>query len=219
MKKYVKKILILVALVITLLILTLANTRLISRNPIEQAKLEYLTTVIDKTYDVNNLVAETPNIPLMSAGMIPIKWNGESWQITTKDDIDWYNYNIGKPAYIMLNDGVYQSELVQDMTNKKMAKSGIEVRDDELGTIYTWIPRYAYNDYDEIIYLKEETSVVGTWKMPELFIKNINQKEFSLSGVWIEYKYLNNSSAVNTKINNINMEENAYRLYIKYRSN
>ena len=88
-------------------------------------------------------------------------------------------------------------------------KNGAEVKDSELGSIYTWIPRYAYNENNEIVYLKEQSTVIGTWIMPELFILKSDSREFSLSGVWLEYNYLS-SSEVKNKINNMNTEENTY---------
>ena len=87
-----------------------------------------------------------PTVPVLSAGMIPVKYNGDNL-IICKNDNSWYNYEEGKPAYMMLNDGVYQSELTVDMTNKKLASEhiGQTVATDELGTIYMWITRYAKN--------------------------------------------------------------------------
>ena len=75
----------------------------------------------------NELISNEPNLPQLSAGMIPVKWDGANWIITTANDKDWYDYSNGKPAYIMLNDGKYQSELIGNMTNKELAENNVGV--------------------------------------------------------------------------------------------
>ena len=49
------------------------------------------------------------NTPKLADGMIPIKWNGENWVITTGTDPDWYNYKtVGRNGTeIGINDGSY----------------------------------------------------------------------------------------------------------------
>lgn len=117
-------ILVLILITILTLILTQNKTNQVPKAIDETAEAQYTTQIGSDTFDITNAVEESP-IPIISAGMIPVKWNGEYWQITTKDDKDWYDYSKGKPAYIMLNDGIYQSELLQDMTNKKLAEENI----------------------------------------------------------------------------------------------
>ena len=75
------------------------------------------------------------NSPKITQGMIPVKWNGANWQVCSQDDNGWYSYKDKKWANIMLSDGKYKSDTVQ-----------VEqiVKDDELGSMYVWIPRYAY---------------------------------------------------------------------------
>lgn len=213
MKSKIKKITILTILIILLiLILILNTTKRISKAPSEQAQAIYTTTIGDETVEITNAVAENTNIPTISAGMIPVKWDGAYWTLVTKDDINWYNYSSGQPAYIMLNDGIYQSELVQDMTGKKLAKDyiGAQIQVNELGTIYMWLPRYAYNEEGEILYIKQGYSVAGTWTMPEIFTYETEKVDFSLAGVWIEYSQIANGNEVTTKINNMTGEDNKY---------
>ena len=50
-------------------------------------------------------------------GMIPIKWNGSSWVETTVNDPDWYDYTAKKWANAKTSDG----------------------------SMWVWIPRYAYS--------------------------------------------------------------------------
>ena len=56
------------------------------------------------------------NSPQLGIGMKAIKWNGSSWEDTTADDNDWYDYE-----------------------NKLWANAKTED-----GSMWVWIPRYAY---------------------------------------------------------------------------
>ena len=76
------------------------------------------------------------NSPKLTTGMIPIKHNGTDWVVCSKDDPEWYNYDSTKKwANIMLSDGTYKEGKV---------KEGQIVKENELGSMYVWIPRYAY---------------------------------------------------------------------------
>ena len=57
------------------------------------------------------------NTPNIGEGMIPIKWNGSSWVKTAGNDPDWYDYTEKKWANAMTEDG----------------------------SMWVWIPRYAYS--------------------------------------------------------------------------
>ena len=80
------------------------------------------------------------NEPLLDENtMIPIKYNEETskWRATTKDDLDWYNYDTEnrKWANVMLSDGTY--------TVGNVPKDR-DLEENELGSMFVWIPRYAY---------------------------------------------------------------------------
>ena len=93
---------------------------------------------VAQTEDNASLTTE-PNIQKLSAGMIPVKWDGSNWIITDQTDNDWYNYEEGKPAYIMLNDGYYKSELERGITEDQLASNnvGVGVPDDPNSEIHT----------------------------------------------------------------------------------
>ena len=57
------------------------------------------------------------NTPNLGEGMIPIKWNGSTWIETTGNDPDWYDYTAKKWANAKTSDG----------------------------SMWVWIPRYAYS--------------------------------------------------------------------------
>ncbi len=76
------------------------------------------------------------NSPKVTSGMIPIKHNGTDWVVCSKEDPEWYSYDDTKKwANVMLSDGTYKEGKVQE---------GQVVRENELGSMYVWIPRYAY---------------------------------------------------------------------------
>lgn len=213
MQKRTKKIIILTILILIVIaiILLIVNTN--KQIPLvinEQAKATYTTEISDKTYDITNAVLNPSHIiPTLSAGMIPVKWNGTSWVITTADDKGWYDYTNGQPAYIMLNDGTYQSELIRDMTDKKLAEDNVKMvidSPDNLGTIYMWLPRIAYNDVGDILYIKQGYTVDGTYKIPAGF----SYKYSSIAGIWIEYNSIQDINELVTKMNDMSGEDNQY---------
>ena len=86
----------------------------------------------EEGYNANKNV----NSPKVTTGMIPIKHNGTDWVVCSKEDPEWYSYDDTKKwANIMLSDGKYKEGKVQE---------GQVVKENELGSMYVWIPRYAY---------------------------------------------------------------------------
>ena len=108
-------------------------------NKVSSTNTKEITTWTPTTYkwDSENQVNE----PELTEGMIPIKWNGTNWVTTTAEDEEWYNYkeNTGeddsKWANVMLSDGTYKYDTVA---------SGTVVQEEELGSMFVWLPRYAY---------------------------------------------------------------------------
>ncbi len=80
-----------------------------------------------------------PNKPKLDSGMIPIKYEKNNWVICSETDPSWYNYTKKEWANVMLSDGTYK--------DKNLV--GQVVQDSELGSMFVWIPRYAYsiNEY------------------------------------------------------------------------
>ena len=78
-----------------------------------------------KTVDV-----VTCNSPELTAGMVPVIYENGSWKKVADNEIGkWYDYAEGKWANIMLSDGL---EIASDGTITTM------------GSMFVWIPRYAY---------------------------------------------------------------------------
>ena len=78
------------------------------------------------------------NIPKVTDGMIPVKYNQDTgkWVICSSYDSEWYSYTQTekKWANVMLSDGKYDTN----------AEIGTEVAENELGSMFVWIPRFAY---------------------------------------------------------------------------
>ena len=78
------------------------------------------------------------------SGLIPIKYNGTNWVVCSETDKEWYNYADQnespkqelKWANAMLSDGKYKAGEV---------KEGQVVEENELGSMFVWIPRFAYS--------------------------------------------------------------------------
>ena len=109
---------------------------------------DFYCTLERNATEINTNIPQIANPPLLTPGMIPIKWNGTAWIITTQDDMDWFNYNNTdkKWANVMLSDGIYKDgETIETQTeNSKAPIPGQIVNEAELGSMFVWIPRYAY---------------------------------------------------------------------------
>ena len=110
----------------------------------EEQELKNLLNVINDMTNPEAGYNETKNVnaPKLAEGMIPIKWDetkneGQgNWVVCSEEDEDWYNYDDSKEwANIMLSDGKYKAKTVIE---------GQEVQESELGSMFVWIPRYAY---------------------------------------------------------------------------
>ncbi len=91
------------------------------------------------------------NPPELRDGMIPIKYDKEKskWVITNKDDEEWYDYSEEKMlwANVMLSDGKYKTSEKEDNSKEgHYSDDGTTVvEDNDLGSMFVWIPRYAYS--------------------------------------------------------------------------
>ena len=104
----------------------------------EEQDLENLLNRITSEVPSEEGYNESKNVnsPKVTRGMIPIKYNGTDWVVCSKNDPEWYSYdNTKKWANIMLSDGTYKYDTVQE---------GQVIKENELGSMYVWVPRYAY---------------------------------------------------------------------------
>ena len=104
----------------------------------EQAQLADLESLIENGGESVYDTTSGANKPALTKGMIPVKWDTSKakWVICTKNDPEWYNYKESKNqwANVMLCDGTY---------NESTAV-GTPVAEEDLGSMFVWIPRFAY---------------------------------------------------------------------------
>ena len=133
-----------------------------ARKNTEQAQQAELAGLDQLLGDLDKIVPSTDgynedkkvNSPKLSQGMIPIKWNGNNWVVCSEDDKSWYSYDTTMQwANVMLSDGKYKAGSVD--VDQVVAQS-------ELGSMYVWIPRYAYKIAGEknieVTFLKGSTN-------------------------------------------------------------
>ena len=108
----------------------------------EEAGLSSLETAIQEA--LGNVYNEEKGVnkPKLITGMIPVKFdtskNGGkgNWVICSEMDEEWYNYDETDKrwANVMLCDGTYDEN----------TPIGTEIQEKDLGSMFVWIPRYAY---------------------------------------------------------------------------
>ena len=118
----------------------------------EERNLQEITDTMNGVEGYNR--NKKANSPKVTTGMIPIKWKNNSWVVCSQDDKDWYNYDDKKEwANVMLSDGTYKADTVA---------VGQTVAERDLGSMYVWIPRYAYKIAGEknieVTFLKGNTN-------------------------------------------------------------
>lgn len=212
-----KKILFIAIIILILLASIIILTKTEKNNKINNIKQESLglntTNIGDTPFDITNQVTKTPNKPVLSAGMIPVKYKNGNWCITTEDDPEWYNYEFGNMANIMLNDGYYKSEMGAGIKENQLSSNAVRnetnvVPPDKLGTIFTWIPKFAYNENHEVLYLKAVSSIAGNYTTSEIFTykaSGVDKQDIALRGIWVEQ-----NSTLGNVSTNMNSEENSY---------
>lgn len=202
-----------VALLATLIVIIYATTNNSNRVATIEGNVVYIN---GDSIDISKVISTEPNPPAIGAGMIPIKWNENAsmWEITSKDSNDWYDYSNGKWANVMLSDGKYQSELQADMNGKELAKVGTQIKDEELGSIFTWIPRIAYLE-DRVEFLKGTSVLDYQWTTESCFNLEkygANFLDLAFEGFWISQKEFSNETELENKNTQMNSEENVQGL-------
>lgn len=147
----------------------------------KEQKIEMKTAKSREKLELPN----SPDLDMLEAqeeqNKYPIKYENEVWRVANINDADWYNYN----------DGIWATVLV---TEEQKVVGDIVTKDD--GTIYLWIPRFAYSTEDttniEFLYKNTDNQIIdndGITKIeatqlitPTIFLKK--------SGLWIEEENL-----------------------------
>ena len=99
-----------IVIAVIILLLLLLTIFLVNKNKLFKTKKtannEYNVAINEIQIDIRNVTTVDPNPPVIGAGMIPVKWNeiDSVWEITSEEDLEWYNYSEGKLANVMLSD-------------------------------------------------------------------------------------------------------------------
>ena len=202
MKETMEKGITLIALVITIIImlilagvtlsLSLGDGGLIQKTReavaqyegVQEQEAEDIKNMEDLLKEVNHETFNNKGVnkPVLTDGMIPIKYKNGKWVITNQYDEEWYEYkDVSKLAWanVMLSDGKYKwSERNNKEANGYYTDDGTTVvNDEDLGSMFVWIPRFAYsiNSY----HTKSNTDEGKTQNLFDVtFINGTGSKDF-----------------------------------------
>ena len=117
----------------------------------EQAQFKDITEYIEEQGKSLFDTIDQVNKPKLTTGMIPVKYDvtEKKWRICSTTDVEWYNYRTKKEwANVMLSDGKYYSAdanlTEEEKTSKKLAQKDTLVDEADLGSMFVWIPSFAY---------------------------------------------------------------------------
>ncbi len=107
--------------------------------------------VTDAEYDEKKGV----NKPILLAGMLPVKYDGANWVVTSVEDEEWYDYSLdasGGPlryANVMLmDDTTIRDSSGRRLSNEQIRGTNIEnlvgMQVETEGSMFIWIPRFTY---------------------------------------------------------------------------
>lgn len=154
------------------------------------------------------------NKPILLNGMLPVKYNGSSWIVVSKDDPEWYDYSIdasGGPVryanVMLLDDTTLIDENGQELSNEKIRGMNLDnlvgMRVEDEGSMFVWIPRFTYKGEGSgasIVYsnLTKDYTSNGYIKSPAFYYGEYTGAESSdkensgyiaggkeLTGIWV----------------------------------
>ena len=191
------------------------NGMLVKNNKIELEDMVQKVTIYAEDYSGNyNIITINCNNeymkPKLSNNMVPIRYKKGKWQVCKETDPLWYDYSSTskKWANVMISD--------------KKLEEGTVVKEEDLGDMYVWIPRFAYsinkfhteNKENEIafdiMFMKDanhginnktynkdyEYPAVGT-KTPMIVHPAFTVNNNELSGIWIAKFPVNENNKIN----------------------
>jgi len=127
------------------------------------AKTQYTFKNVKASHTISAtfVAVSTPpevNKPAISEEMIPVIWEGSTWEIVNPTDSRWYNYSTGKWANVMLRDGMNYIDndgSIKSVGTIALAELvGKKVDSSNPGSALIWIPRYSYKINGESIDIK-----------------------------------------------------------------
>ena len=84
------------------------------------------------------------NMPDLKEGMIPVKWNGSVWVKADKENKnkDWYDYSTSSKKWA--NVVTVKESGTKSREEYMNASVGEPIAEDDITTMFVWIPRYSY---------------------------------------------------------------------------
>ena len=93
----------------------------------------------------NNSIA---NIPNLKEGMIPVKWDAsnKTWEVADKNNTgnDWYDYSASSKKWANVVTVKENCSNGKTRTDYLSAGVGTLIPEDDITTMFVWIPRYSY---------------------------------------------------------------------------
>ena len=93
----------------------------------------------------NNSIANMPNL---KEGMIPVKWNNSKkiWEVADKKNTgnDWYDYSTSSKKWANVVTVKENCSNGKTRTDYLSAGVGTPIPEDDITTMFVWIPRYSY---------------------------------------------------------------------------
>ena len=150
----------LIALIVTIIILLILAgvtiATLTGENGIitraNEAKTKTEEAAKKEQEDLDNLAlqmdmqekGEIANTPELKENMIPVKWDGESWAKADKNNSnkDWYDYNTNSKKWA--NVVTVKESGTKTREEYKNAQVGTKIAEEDITTMFVWIPRYSY---------------------------------------------------------------------------
>ena len=88
------------------------------------------------------------NIPNLKEGMIPVKWNAtnKTWEVADKSNTgnDWYDYSTGNKKWANVVTVKETCSSGKTRADYLSAGVGTPIPEDDITTMFVWIPRYSY---------------------------------------------------------------------------
>ena len=88
------------------------------------------------------------NIPNLKEGMIPVKWNAtiKTWEVADKNNTgnDWYDYSTESKKWANVVTVKENCSNGKTRTDYLSAGVGTPIPEDDITTMFVWIPRYSY---------------------------------------------------------------------------
>ena len=150
----------LIALVITIIVLLILSSVSIAmltgnngiltqaknaKEATEKAAKKENNDLLEIEMKVNNSIA---NIPNLKEGMIPVKWNetNKTWEVANKNNTenDWYDYSTSSKKWANVVTVKENCSDGKTRTDYLSAGVGTPIPEDDITTMFVWIPRYRY---------------------------------------------------------------------------